>query len=72
MFLTDAAKGVALDALFPTGTGPHRCALGTHTDYSASGANLHGSVTAGAWAAAPSGSKAAPTSPEKSRRATGS
>jgi hypothetical protein len=58
MFLTDAAKGVALDALFPTGTGTDRCYLGANTDYSATGTNLHGSVTAGAWAAASSGSKA--------------
>lgn len=58
MFLTDAAKGVALDALFPTGTGTDRCYLSAHTDYSASGASLHGTKTAGAWAAASSGSKA--------------
>jgi hypothetical protein len=58
MFLSDAAKGVALDALFPTGTGTDRCYLGIHTDYSATGANLHGSVAAGTWAAASGGSKA--------------
>jgi hypothetical protein len=57
MFLTDTAKSVALDALFPTGTGTDRCYLGAHTDYSATGANLHGSVTAGTWAAASGGSK---------------
>jgi hypothetical protein len=57
MFLTDTAKGIALDALFPTGTGTDRCYLGAHTAYSASGANLHGSVVAGTWGAASSGSK---------------
>lgn len=57
MFLTDTAKGVALDALFPTGTGTNRCYLSAHTDYSATGSNLHGSKTAGEWAAASSGSK---------------
>jgi hypothetical protein len=58
MFLTDAAKGVALDALFPTGTGTDRCYLSAHSAYSATGASLHGAKTAGAWAAASSGSKA--------------
>ena len=58
MLLVDTAKNVALDALFPTGTGTDRCYLSAHTDYSATGTNLHGSVTAGAWAAASSGSKA--------------
>ena len=57
MFLTDAAKAVALDALFPTGTGTDRCYLSAHTAYSATGASLHGSKAAGAWAAASSGSK---------------
>ncbi len=57
MFLTDAAKGVALDALFPTGTGTDRCYLSAHTGYSASGASLHGAKTAGAWAATSGGSK---------------
>ena len=58
MFLTDAFKNSSLDLMFPTGTGTDRCYLGIHTDYSATGANLHGSVTAGTWAAASSGSKA--------------
>lgn len=57
MFLTDAAKNTALDALFPTGTGTTRCYLSAHTDYSATGASLHGSKTVGEWAAAASGSK---------------
>ncbi len=57
MFLTDAAKGVALDALFPTGTGTDRCYLSAHTAYSATGASLHGTKTAGAWAATSGGSK---------------
>jgi hypothetical protein len=56
--LTDAAVNIALDALFPTGTGTDRCYLSAHTDYSATGASLHGSKTAGAWAAAASRSKA--------------
>jgi hypothetical protein len=56
--LTDAAKNAALDALFPTGTGTDRCYLSAHTDYSATGTNLHGSKTAGAWAAAASAQKA--------------
>lgn len=55
--LTDAAVNAMLDALMPTGTGTDRCYLSAHTDYSATGTNLHGSKTAGAWAAASSRSK---------------
>ena len=40
MLLVDTAKNVALDALFPTGTGTDRCYLGIHTDYHATGSNL--------------------------------
>lgn len=56
--LVDSAVNAALDALFPTGTGTDRCYLSAHTDYHATGSNLHGSKTAGAWAAASSRQKA--------------
>lgn len=56
--LTDATVNAMLDALFPTGTGTDRCYLSTHSAYSASGANLLGAKTAGAWAAASSRAKA--------------
>lgn len=56
--LTDASVNAMLDALFPTGTGTDRCYLSAHTDYSATGSNLHGSKSAGAWAAASSRQKA--------------
>lgn len=50
--LVDAAIHAMLDALFPTGTGTDRCYLSLHTDYHATGSNMHGSKVAGAWAAA--------------------
>lgn len=56
--LTDATINAMLDALFPTGVGTDRCYLSAHTDYSATGANLHGAKTAGAWAAAATRQKA--------------
>lgn len=56
--LTDATIHAMLDAVFPTGTGTDRCYLSAHTDYSATGANMHGSKVAGAWAAAASRQKA--------------
>jgi hypothetical protein len=56
--LTDAAVNAMLDLLFPTGTGTDRAYLSAHTDYHATGGNLHGSVVAGAWAAASARQKA--------------
>lgn len=56
--LIDATYNAMLDAAFPTGTGTDRCYLSAHTDYHATGGNLHGSKTAGAWAAASVGQKA--------------
>jgi hypothetical protein len=56
--LTDTTVEAMLNNQFPTGTGTDRCYLSAHTDYSATGASLHGAKTAGAWAAAASRSKA--------------
>jgi|JI10StandDraft_1071094.scaffolds.fasta_scaffold781516_1 hypothetical protein len=57
MFITDATANAMLDAIFPTGTGTDRAYLSIHTDYSATGSNIHGSKTAGAWAGASSRQK---------------
>lgn len=57
--LTDAIVEAMLDSAFPTGTGSDRLYVSAHTDYSATGSNLHGSKVAAAWAAAGSRAKAA-------------
>lgn len=56
MYLTDATVNAMLDNQFPSGAG--QVYLSVHTDYSATGANLHGSKTSANFSAAASRSKA--------------
>jgi hypothetical protein len=58
MFIPDAAIHIGLDAIYPTGTGATRLYLSVHTDYSATGANLHNAKVATEWNAAASRQKA--------------
>lgn len=56
MFLTDETVNSALDNILPSGSGNVQLSL--HTDYSATGASLHGSKTNANFSAAASRSKA--------------
>lgn len=55
---TDATINSMLDLIYPTGTGSTRAYISIHTAYSSTGSNMHGSKTAGEWAAAASRQKA--------------
>ena len=56
MYLTDATVNAALDNILPSGSG--NVLLSVHTDYSATGTNIHGSKTSANFSAASARSKA--------------